>query len=178
MEHEETAEQATPLVAKLREQEEETRAKLAEATGDDVWHLARELAVVEERRLAAESGRPVCRNCGSDAIVAWYLVDERQGIDIERAEDGSLEYDYDGDTSSGEPGADYEYRCRGCDMAARSLAYLVGDEDEDEPDDPTIEELQKACEYDPEGEGTVDALIAYKDALEDAYEVLRAKART
>lgn len=30
-----------------------------------------------------------------------------------------------------------------------------------------IEQLQRDCEYDPEGESSVDELIAYKDALED-----------
>jgi len=30
-----------------------------------------------------------------------------------------------------------------------------------------IEQLQEECEYDPEGDGSVDNLIAYKDALED-----------
>jgi len=31
----------------------------------------------------------------------------------------------------------------------------------------TPEDLAKVCEYDPEDEGSVDALIEYKDALED-----------
>lgn len=30
-----------------------------------------------------------------------------------------------------------------------------------------VEKLQEECEYDPEGDSTVDNLIAYKDALED-----------
>lgn len=30
-----------------------------------------------------------------------------------------------------------------------------------------ITQLQEECEYDPEGEGSVDDLIGYKDALED-----------
>lgn len=30
-----------------------------------------------------------------------------------------------------------------------------------------VEQLQKECEYDPDGDGSVDDLIAYKDALED-----------
>jgi hypothetical protein len=30
-----------------------------------------------------------------------------------------------------------------------------------------IEELQQDCGYDPEGESSIDELIAYKDALED-----------
>lgn len=106
MDNEETA--VSPLLAKLREEKAELTARIT----------------------------PTCRNCGSKHIVAWYLVDERQGLIIERAEDGSLEYDYDGDTSSGEPGADYEYRCRGCDTVARSLEYLVGDTDVDGEPEP------------------------------------------
>lgn len=34
-----------------------------------------------------------------------------------------------------------------------------------------IERLRKECSYDPEAEGSVDDLIAYKDALEDAYAI-------
>lgn len=34
-----------------------------------------------------------------------------------------------------------------------------------------IADLREECGYDPEGEGSVDDLIAYKDALEDAYGV-------
>lgn len=33
----------------------------------------------------------------------------------------------------------------------------------------TIEQLQRDCEYDPDGDSPVDNLIAYKDALEDLY---------
>lgn len=167
------------LLAKLRAEKAELSAKVAETDdGNEIWHLTQSIVGLAERIEDVEKGTPTCRFCGSKAIVAWYLVDERQGLIIERAEDGSLEYDYDGDTSSGEPGSDYEYRCRGCDTTARSLEYLVGDTDEDEPDDPTIEELRESCGYSPDEEGSVDALIAYKDALEDAYTSLRSKARS
>lgn len=36
-----------------------------------------------------------------------------------------------------------------------------------DPEEQTIERLRRACGYDPEREGPVDDLIAYKDALED-----------
>jgi hypothetical protein len=39
----------------------------------------------------------------------------------------------------------------------------------DEPPAPSIEELMEATGYHPEKDGPVDDLIAYKDALEDAY---------
>lgn len=177
MDNEETA--VSPLLAKLREEKAELTARIAATEdGNEIWHLTRSIVTLTERIEDVEKGTPTCRHCGSKHIVAWYLVDERQGLIIERAEDGSLEYDYDGDTSSGEPGADYEYRCRGCETVTRSLEYLVGDTDEDEPDDPTIEVLRKSCGYSPDEEGSVDALIAYKDALEDAYTSLLSKARS
>ena len=37
----------------------------------------------------------------------------------------------------------------------------------------TIEELQESTRYSPDREGSVDELIAYKDALEDEYGRLR-----
>lgn len=30
-----------------------------------------------------------------------------------------------------------------------------------------LAELRRACDYDPDGEASMDALVAYKDALED-----------
>jgi hypothetical protein len=40
--------------------------------------------------------------------------------------------------------------------------------------DQVIADLQAECEYDPEGDSTIDSLIAYKDALEDLYASLLA----
>ncbi len=43
-------------------------------------------------------------------------------------------------------------------VASRAGAHTAAD---------TVEELRRDCGYDPEGDSSVDALIAYKDALED-----------
>ena len=168
------AETITRLTAKV----DELRARLASPseTGESLLYVAREIAEVEEWVERIREGVPCCRSCGSTSFRAWYPVDEGQGIDIERLPDGTLTYDYDGDTEAGESGADSEFWCRGCQDHSTSLEALVGDEAEPvEIASPTIEELQRACEYDAEGDSSVDALIAYKDALEDAYGTLLEK---
>ena len=70
----------------------------------------------------------VCRSCGKDdSIRAWYPVDEGQYIVISGLnDDGTVAYDYNGDTESGEAGADESYWCRNCDDSAESLEELLG----------------------------------------------------
>lgn len=120
-----------PLLPKLREDADKVRALAADARGERLSGHLRELANLEGHIAAIERGEPCCRECGGTSFRAWYPVDEGQGIDVERTDDGSLVYEYDGDTTSGESGADYEYWCRDCDTSARTLEYLVGDTDED-----------------------------------------------
>lgn len=69
----------------------------------------------------------VCRTCGGCELLAWYPVDQSQGVVIDGHQtDGGVAFDYDGVTSSGETGEDVEYRCRGCDDSAPTLEELVG----------------------------------------------------
>lgn len=120
-----------PLLAKLREGAGKLQGDAEGADGSRLSGILRELAAVEDHIEALEAGTPACRECGGTSFRAWYPVDEGQGIDVERTDDGSLVYEYDGDTTSGESGADYEYWCRDCDTSAKTLEYLVGDTDED-----------------------------------------------
>jgi len=81
-------------------------------------------------KIGRESGEGplACATCGDgDNIVEWYRVAERQGIrDIAWAPDGTLAFEYDGDTSSGETGAPESYACRNCGAEADTLEELVG----------------------------------------------------
>lgn len=69
----------------------------------------------------------VCRHCGSDALVAWYKVWERQDVSVYDHPEYGLQVNYDGCTSTGDADEDEEYRCRGCDacVPADRLGELV-----------------------------------------------------
>jgi hypothetical protein len=81
-------------------------------------------------------GTVACRYCGGSNFRAWYPVDEGQGIDVTRLDDGALDFEYDGVTESGESGANDEYWCLDCQGSAKTLEYLVGDTETDGPDEP------------------------------------------
>ena len=154
-----------PLLATVREQADAIRALAADAKGAALSGYLRELADAEDHIAALERGEPVCRECGGSSFRAWYPVDEGQGIDVERAEDGTLTYDYNGITESGESGANTEYWCLDCDSSARTLEYLVGDTDEDdaEPDDAgaldAIHALLDGREWDSDTADDIAAIV-------------------
>lgn len=118
------------LLERLRREREQKAAELA--TAKDLRALAAEVAELDERIADVEAGAVTCRYCGGSHFRAWYPVDEGQGIDVGRNEDGGLTWDYNGDTTSGEAGAETEYWCLSCDRSARTLEFLVGDTDEDD----------------------------------------------
>jgi hypothetical protein len=102
-----------------------------------------------------------CRNCGSDNIVAWYPVSERQGITLHGVTpDGNVSFDYDGTTDTAdEAGEDDEYWCLYCDTHSHSLEYLLGVIDK-EP--PTEEERRKE-----KLDRALDAIAWARTALDD-----------
>jgi len=69
----------------------------------------------------------VCENCGGHDLVAWYDAPERQDIEVEIHDDGTVTYEYTGNVSAGEvPGDDYVYACRTCGIEADTIEELVG----------------------------------------------------
>lgn len=91
---------------------------------------AEALAKIEAAKRTADAiaaGEPVCRSCGeSDSFRAWYPVDEGQTITPPVIVDGELEFEYDGDTKSGESGETDEFWCDNCSDSAKTLEELVG----------------------------------------------------
>lgn len=109
-----------------------------------------------------------CPNCGGFEWKADYYEAVWQGAVVTFGEGGTPEIiDYDGSTGSYDDGSsDNEaLRCLGCDHEIRFGTFRLV-----EPVD--LEALKDECEYheDPDhenGDGSVDNMIAYKDALED-----------
>ena len=120
------------LVLRLQAERAGKWATLQEQGGRGVA-LANEIDALDEMIERVESGVPCCRFCGSERIVAWYPVYERQGIAMAKAEDGSISFDYTGEDmdTADDAGEDDEYRCLECDASSRDLDYLVGARDEE-----------------------------------------------
>lgn len=152
-----------------REAREVRQAIHVAQSATELQRLSWDLGMIEAHIENVESGVPCCRDCGQTEFRAWYPVDEGQSIEVERADDGSLTYDYTGLTKTGESGEDYEYWCCNCEAHSTSLEWLVGDLEEEPDGEDELQALRESCGYSPDEEGPVDALIAYKDALEDAY---------
>ena len=114
---------------------EDKRTRLAEleATLAEIGSVTTGQLAEEVRKLKLDIGRETgegpfgCRTCGSDQIVAWYPVYERQGINIIAYDGDVLEVEYDGCTrQADEAGENEEYRCLSCDDSAETLEELVG----------------------------------------------------
>ncbi len=107
----------------------EAEAALAENGGRGVELADRIDALRLEIGRETGEGPFGCANCGSDNIEANYDVATSQSITIGELdrEDGTLDYDYDGDEDAcGESGSDYSYTCQSCGATEPTLEALVG----------------------------------------------------